>query len=211
MGRTSDARPRLMCAAMQLCWRASYSSATIDDLCAVADVRKGSFYHFFRSKSDLVIAALDGWVEELRPDFDRIFSASQSGRVRLTKYVEWVVDLQLKNYAIDGKILGCPLFTLGCEVSTLDSPVCEKVQEILKVLHCYLESAIRDGVAQKDLIAANPSASARDLMSLVQGTLAQARICNDPQMVQALPATLAQWFDRTGMVKRSSLPSIILN
>lgn len=193
MGRKSDAKPRLLGAALHLCWSSSYSAATIDDFCTLADVRKGSFYHFFRSKSDLVNAALDHWLSELRPGLDHLFSASQPGLSRLENYIQWIVTAQLTKYEKEGRILGCPLFTLGSEVSTLDALVCEKVQEILKIFHRYLESAIRDGVAQGQLQVAEPALAARDLFSLVEGTLAQARITNDPAMVRELPATFSRW------------------
>ncbi|HSH94300.1 MAG TPA: helix-turn-helix domain-containing protein, partial [Roseimicrobium sp.] len=53
MPRISDAKQRLMDAAQNLIWERSYGATSVDDICAKADVRKGSFYHFFRSKSEL--------------------------------------------------------------------------------------------------------------------------------------------------------------
>lgn len=197
MGRSSDAKPRLMCAALELCWSASYSSATIDDLCAKADVRKGSFYHFFRSKSDLVAAALGHWLAAKRPEMDHIFSVSQSGEERLEAYLDWIVQGQLKGYENTGKVLGCPLFTLGCEVSHLDPFVCEKVQEILRVFYRYLESAIRDAMSEGAIAATDPAIAAKDLFALVEGTLAQARIHNDPQIVKSLPCSAKKWWRST--------------
>ena len=57
MGRTSDADERLMTAARDLMWEESYGSVTIDDICARAGVKKGSFYYFFDSKAALAVAA----------------------------------------------------------------------------------------------------------------------------------------------------------
>ena len=57
MGRTSDAKDRLMTAALDLIWSESYGAVTIDDICQRAEVKKGSFYYFFESKSDLAVAA----------------------------------------------------------------------------------------------------------------------------------------------------------
>ena len=77
MGRTSDANERLMDAALDLIWEESYGSVTIDDICKRADVKKGSFYYFFSSKSDLAIAALERmWQEESKPKMDATFSPS---------------------------------------------------------------------------------------------------------------------------------------
>jgi len=71
MGRTSDANERLMDAALDLIWEESYGAITIDDICKRADVKKGSFYYFFSSKSELAVAALERmWQEVSKPKMD---------------------------------------------------------------------------------------------------------------------------------------------
>ncbi len=57
MPRISDAKPRLMDAARTLIWENSYGSTSVDAICLKAGVRKGSFYHFFESKSALATEA----------------------------------------------------------------------------------------------------------------------------------------------------------
>ncbi|MDP9291545.1 MAG: TetR/AcrR family transcriptional regulator, partial [Verrucomicrobiota bacterium] len=59
MPRKSDARARLLDAALSLVWENSYGATSVDAICERAGVRKGSFYYFFRSKSELAVAALD--------------------------------------------------------------------------------------------------------------------------------------------------------
>ena len=59
MGRTSDARERIVRAATRLFLTRSYHAVGIDELCAAADVGKGSLYHYFSSKSDLAKAVID--------------------------------------------------------------------------------------------------------------------------------------------------------
>jgi TetR/AcrR family transcriptional regulator, transcriptional repressor for nem operon len=38
-----------------------YSAATVDDICEAAEVTKGAFFHHFKSKEDLAIAAAEHW------------------------------------------------------------------------------------------------------------------------------------------------------
>ena len=57
MGRTSDAKEKLLRVAFDLIWEQSYGAVSVDDICERANVKKGSFYYFFPSKSDLAVAA----------------------------------------------------------------------------------------------------------------------------------------------------------
>jgi len=56
-----SARDRLLDAALTLIRAKGYAATTVDDLCAAACVTKGAFFHHFRSKEDLGIAAADHW------------------------------------------------------------------------------------------------------------------------------------------------------
>jgi TetR/AcrR family transcriptional repressor of nem operon len=90
----SDARDRLVQAAIDLIWNASYGAVSVDAICERAEVRKGSFYHFFASKDDLVVAALEAHWNTRRPLLDEIFSAARPPLERLRRYFAYVVERQ---------------------------------------------------------------------------------------------------------------------
>ncbi|PIO96963.1 TetR/AcrR family transcriptional regulator [Pleomorphomonas carboxyditropha] len=56
-----DARSRLLDAALAVIRAKGYSATTVDELCAAAGVTKGAFFHHFRSKDELGVAAADHW------------------------------------------------------------------------------------------------------------------------------------------------------
>src|SRR5271165_2514696 len=74
MGRTSDAKEKLLQVAFDLIWQQSYGAVSVDDICVRAKVKKGSFYHFFPSKSDLAVAAYEEHWQAIRPRYDGLFS-----------------------------------------------------------------------------------------------------------------------------------------
>jgi TetR/AcrR family transcriptional repressor of nem operon len=188
MPRKSDAKERLMSAALDLIWGQSYGATSVDAICQKAGVQKGSFYHFFESKSDLAVAALDAdWLTR-RPTMDRIFSSATPPLERLTNYFDHVAQSQTAIHSECGSILGCPLFSLGSEICTQDAAIGHKVREILDSYVKYFESAIRDAHAQGALNAPNATTKAKLLFAFFQGTLTQARIQNDVTYLRELKA-----------------------
>ena len=59
----APARQKLLDAALALIREKGYASTTVDDLCAEAGVAKGSFFHHFKGKEALAVAAADYWSE----------------------------------------------------------------------------------------------------------------------------------------------------
>ncbi len=54
-------KAKLLDAALQVIRTKGYTATTIDDICAAASLTKGSFFHHFKSKEDLALAAIDHW------------------------------------------------------------------------------------------------------------------------------------------------------
>lgn len=179
MGRTSNARQRLIEAIGSLIWVGSYGSTTIDDICARAGVKKGSFYYFFDSKSDLAIAAIDADWEQRRVSLDAIFSAVVPPLERFQKLAEYISREQKQAKERFGCVLGCPLFALGAEISTQEAKLQRKIEEVLDYKRKYFESAIRDAHAAGLVHAPDAAAKARVLFTFYQGMLTEARIRND--------------------------------
>ena len=74
MGRPSHAKEKLQQVTSDLIWDNTYVSVSVNQICQRANVHKGSFYHFFRTKADLAIAACEMRWQEAQPELDRIFS-----------------------------------------------------------------------------------------------------------------------------------------
>jgi len=190
MGRTSDANQRLMTAAIDLMWEESYGAVTIDDICKRADVKKGSFYYFFKSKADLAVAALEKlWADDWKPRLDQLFSPSVEPLDRITGYLEALYVLQAEHFKKYGKVLGCPVCTVGSEISTQEVDVNAKVREIISRKWKYYESAIRDAIAAGLIEAGDPAKKAQTLGFLLEGAMSQARIMNNTESLRNLRAS----------------------
>ena len=188
MGRTSDANERLMDAALDLIWEESYGAVTIDDICKRADVKKGSFYYFFDSKAELAVAALERmWTQVWKPRMDEGFSPSTEPLARLTNYLESIYQKQVEVKQQHGKVLGCPIVSVGSETSTHEADINGKIREILNRKRRYYESAIRDAAAEGAIEPCDAAQKAIALAGLIEGIVCQCRIMNDPEVARNLP------------------------
>lgn len=66
----AGARPKLLDAALSLIREKGYSSTSVDEICAQAGVTKGAFFHHFKTKEALAVAAADHWSNITRVFFE---------------------------------------------------------------------------------------------------------------------------------------------
>ncbi len=184
MPRVSDMKERLTDAALDLMWENSYGTTSVDAICERAGAKKGSFYYFFKSKSELTVAALEAEWNKNKANMDALFSPTTPPLDRFDRYFDYVHDRLAELKEKCGNVLGCPLLSVGSEVSTQDQVVRETVDRILDRKINYFVSAIRDAHAQGLIKAPDPEAKARALFACYQGTLTQARIQNDVELIR---------------------------
>lgn len=189
MGRVSDAKERLMAAVSELFWTGSYDGTTIDQICQKAGVRKGSFYYFFDCKASLAEASLEQEWSAYRPKLDAIYSASLPPLERIRQHCEFSIEEQQELQKQHGCVLGCPLCTLGTEVSTQEKGLQKKIQEIMAYGLRYLETAIRDAHASGDIKAPDAKTKAKVVHAYHLGIMTQARIQNDLSVLEDLIET----------------------
>jgi TetR/AcrR family transcriptional repressor of nem operon len=177
-------KERLMDAAMDLMWQNSYGAASVDAICERAAAKKGSFYYFFKSKSELAASALEADWNKKKAEMDSIFSPTVPPLERFDRYFDFVYNRLAQLQKKCGSILGCPFISVGSEVSTQDQIVRETIDRIMDRKLKYFISAVRDAAAQGLIDSPDPEAKGRTLFACYQGTVAQARIQNDVQLLR---------------------------
>lgn len=174
-----ESKCQLLRVAMQLLSESSYGSVSVDDICKKAGVKKGSFYYFFPSKSDLTVAAMEADWQAKQGELDRVFSSQTPPLARIEAYCERALTEQAQRRETAGKIFGCPTITLGAELSTQDEKIRLKTVEIINRYIKYLESAVRDAVSEGLIACDHPQVLAEELFSYFQGVMLQAKIRNN--------------------------------
>jgi len=179
MGRVSTAKDRLLDAVIELIWTGSYGSTSVDQICERAEVKKGSFYYFFESKTALAVAAVEHSWAEHRRELDETFSEDVPALERILNCFRNFRQEQEGLFQKHGRVLGCPIHSLGAEISTVDDRLRDTLQGILAEFIQYYEKAILDGQARGEIAAGDPKALARIVFAYSEGLLLHARMWND--------------------------------
>src|SRR5690349_22463716 len=88
MGRTSDAKEKILSAAHSLIDLRGYSALGVAEICRAAGVPKGSFYYFFESKEALALAVIDEQWEAQRRAWSGVLDGGAEPLQRLRKLFE---------------------------------------------------------------------------------------------------------------------------
>jgi TetR/AcrR family transcriptional regulator, transcriptional repressor for nem operon len=177
--RFCDSKLRLLQTAHQLIWHQSYGSVGVDQICEQSRVKKGSFYHFFRSKSELTVAAYEYYWEQVRLVLDRIFSKQVAPLERLEAYFANIRRNQTERFEKYGRVLGCPFASLGSELSTQDEAIRLMAQTISARKCVYLQNTLSDAIEAGEVPPQDPKLLAQELHFYIVGLVQEAKISND--------------------------------
>lgn len=177
---TTNTRDKLIQTATELIWSESYNAVSVDEICKKADVKKGSFYHYFKSKAHLALETMSSCMDETKTKYDDIFSPTRHPVERFQGMVAYVIDQQKEISEQLGHVCGCPFATLGSELAGQDEEIAKTVTDICAKKTAYYESALRDLQAM-DLMSkdVNVNGKANQIFSFIIGQLIMARINND--------------------------------
>jgi len=190
MKKPCETKEKLLQVGFDLIWDSSYGSVSVDDICKRAGINKGSFYHFFPSKADLVVAAYEEHWKQKRPEMDRIFSPQVPPLERIRNFCRLMYGFQKDKAEKYGHVCGCPFTSVGSEVATFDEKIRAKIEYLMNRSTKYLENALADAIREGSVIVKDPVAAAVTLQSLVLGILVEARVQNDLKVLEAMESTV---------------------
>ncbi|MEV4812971.1 TetR/AcrR family transcriptional regulator [Micromonospora avicenniae] len=179
-----DKRQRLMVAAAEVVHRQGVERTTIADIARAADVPVGNVYYYFKTKDELVVAALSEHTRQLDLLTDRL-NQLPDPRERLTGLVEaWLSQRDV------AARYGCPTGTLAVELDKRDDG--ELDAEAGKVIRLLL-----DWVEQQfgEMGLPEPDGLALTLVGAYQGMSLLANALREPRVMDREGARLLAWLD----------------
>ena len=186
MGRTSDAKERLIRSGRQLMHERGYTAVGVAELCDKAGVNKGSFYHVFPSKQELALEVIDSFWADSATLLDEMVKGDGPPLQRLRGFFEATHAQHRKISKECGHVAGCALGSLAQEMSSQDPVLRKKLGEVFERHVGKFERVIAEAVGRGDLPRLDASRAARSLTALLQGAALLAKTWDDAELLAGL-------------------------
>jgi len=181
MGRSpTNSKDKLIKTANDLIWKSSYGSVSVDDICTVSGVKKGSFYYYFPSKAELAVAVMEESYLEFESGIRDIFTGDLPPLDRFAHLATLLYDKQLLAFEKYGRVCGCPFASLGSEMAGNEEMIQQKADEIFSRQGQIFVKTIRDMIELCQLkVDTDVDSKAAQILAFILGQLMMARIQND--------------------------------
>ena len=187
MGRRTTTRERLVRTAAELFWRQGYAGTGVNAIMQQAGATSGSFYHFFPTKEDLLLAVLDHVGAVLEKE---VFKTAEAETEDPIERIFKVVGFYRRHLEDNGFALGSPLGTLAAELGESHPQVTPKLAELFALWTERMEGLLA-GAEDRLPQGTDRAALARLVLSVVEGAVIQSRVSRSLGPLDA--ATAQRW------------------
>lgn len=182
MAVASKSRDMIISAAIKMIRERGYSATRVDDLCAAAGLTKGGFFHHFKSKEDVALAAARAWSDHAAALFGvAAFRARPDPLDRLLGYIDF------RRALLEGGVAGysCLAGTMVQEVYDTHPAIreaCERsIMDHAATLVDDIEAARAEHGVQGDWTAAS---LALHTQTVLQGAFVLAKATGQTQVAR---------------------------
>jgi TetR/AcrR family transcriptional repressor of nem operon len=191
MNAPIDTRQRLLNSARDLLHSRSYGHVGVKEICDMAGVQKGSFYHFFPSKQELTLAVLDEFYLIMKEAvFAQAFRPELSPMQRLAVLMENMYAMQKNIKEQSGKTLGCPYGNIASELSTQDEPIRQRIASLFQQMAAALQATLDEAVSTGEIAPCDTAATASAMFAYMEGLMLLAKTRNEPEVIRELGSAM---------------------
>jgi TetR/AcrR family transcriptional repressor of nem operon len=187
MKPAANTRARILSTARELFHGRSYADVGIKEICEIAKVQKGSFYHFFPSKQDLAMAVIDDMADDWAHGFvAEAFDRNLPPLERLDYMVDAAYFWQKAAKDLEGRMPGCLFGNLALEVSTRDEVLRAKLNAVFEKASSRFHETLEEAVELGLIPPLDTAATAQAMLAFLEGVILLAKTRNDPEVVRIL-------------------------
>jgi TetR/AcrR family transcriptional regulator, transcriptional repressor for nem operon len=186
MGRTSDARERILSTGSGLIETRGYSALGIAEICSAAGVPKGSFYYFFASKEAMALAVIDEQWAEQKKMWTGILDGDGPPLVRMRQWFEATEAAQRAGQQSCGSVAGCMFGNLTLELSNQTEAIRSRLQGVFDEQAAMVAAVIGAALDRREVAVADVPAAACGVLAQLEGQVMFAKLYNDTGRLGAL-------------------------
>lgn len=191
MSAVKDTRERIIEVAKSRFHNRSYADVGIKEICDMAAIQKGSFYHFFPSKRDLVLAVIDEFAIDWANGFvAEAFDPSLPPMERIDYVIDAAYFWQKSNKDLNGHIPGCLFGNLALEISTQDDVLRSKLNAVFTTAKDRFKDTLDEAAEQGIIPPLNSDVTAEAMLAYLEGMILLAKAENDPEVIYRLGPVL---------------------
>jgi len=191
MDMAMDTRQRIIEVAKSRFHNRSYADVGIKEICDNAQIQKGSFYHFFPSKRDLVLAV----IEEFADDWAHGFVAEAfDPKLQPMERIDYMIDAayfwQKAAKDLEGRMPGCLFGNLALEISTQDDVLRAKLLAVFRKAKARFQNSLEEAIANQDIAPLDTERTAEAMLAYLEGMILIAKASNEPEVIYRLGPAL---------------------
>ena len=146
--KKQNTRERLLDIAFEEIYINGYASTSVDAILKRTEVPKGSMYHYFKSKKELVLAMVKERLYPKMDDFFKLNSTNTAYKALENLFVDMSKNKMLITY-------GCPMYRLMVELSPIDKDFdnlfATKYNQLVDNFTSLLQKDVKSGLLKKEL------------------------------------------------------------
>lgn len=148
---------------IELLWSKGYNGTSVNDIVKAADVPKGSFYFYFKSKEDFVVKAIDRYFnDQFAPGLAVLQNQAVSSKQRIIDFYEFRAA-----YLKDE--LNCKMGCMACNLANEIAEHSEGIRDIIalkgNLVKTHIAEAIEEAQKSGEI---SKTIKARDLAEFIE-------------------------------------------
>jgi len=134
--RFEEKKKSILFEGITVMWDKGYHATSVNDIVKAADVPKGSFYFYFKSKEDFAVQALQAYFDMIHAEEQLVlFAEGVPPMQRLKNFHNYRIEKALEEFKSDFK---------GCLACNFSSEIAQQIPAVQAVLQSFYDTILQD-------------------------------------------------------------------